>query len=198
MISRIVADPLKPGQRFDGYADRSETEKKILRDVFVAGDMWFRTGDLMRRDSRGYFYFVDRIGDTFRWKGENVSTSEVAETLTQCRGVDEANVYGVEIAHADGRAGMAALAINDDFTLEAFREHLHATLSDHARPPFVRFQRSIDATSTFKQRKLDLVRESFDPTRTSDPIYFDDPTSGQMVRVDPALHRKIHLGAIRF
>ncbi|SDB25472.1 long-chain-acyl-CoA synthetase [Bauldia litoralis] len=198
MISRIVVNPLKPGQRFDGYADRSETEKKILRDVFVAGDMWFRTGDLMRRDRRGYFYFVDRIGDTFRWKGENISTAEVAEALSLCVGVDEANVYGVEVAHAEGRAGMAALAVNDDFSLEAFRDHLHATLSSHARPPFVRFRQSIDATSTFKQRKIDLVREGFDPSQTHDPIYFDDPAAAQLVRIDAALHRRIHSGDIRF
>ena len=112
VVSQIIIDPLKPGQRFEGYAEKAETEKKILRDVLKAGDMWFRSGDLMRRDRRGYFYFVDRIGDTFRWKGENISTSEVAETLTVCTGVLEANVYGVAVSGAEGRAGMVAISVD--------------------------------------------------------------------------------------
>ena len=194
MISRIVVNPMKPGQRFDGYADRTATEKKILRDVFVAGDMWFRTGDLMRRDRRGYFYFVDRIGDTFRWKGENVSTSEVAEALSLCAGVDEANVYGVEVAHAEGRAGMAALAINDDFTLDGVSR---PSARDPQQPCPAAFRSasssSIDMTSTFKQRKLDLVREGFDPSQTSDPIYFDDPASRTTGAGRRALHRQYPL-----
>jgi len=197
MISQIVVDPLKPGQRFDGYADKAETEKKILRDVFVPGDTWFRTGDLLRRDRRGYFYFVDRIGDTFRWKGENVSTSEVAETLTVCHGVDEVNVYGVEIAGVEGRAGMAAIATNADFSLDAFRQHMHRTLSPHARPRFIRLQQTIAITSTFKLRKLDLMRDGFDPRRTPDPLYFDDPAAGRLVRIDSALYGQINSGAIR-
>ena len=197
MISQIVVDPMKPGQRFDGYADKAETERKILRDVFARGDTWFRTGDLLRRDRRGYFYFVDRIGDTFRWKGENVSTSEVAETLTVCQGVDEVNVYGVEVAGIEGRAGMAAVATNADFSLDAFRRHMHGTLSAHARPRFIRLQQTIAITSTFKLRKLDLVRDGFDPARTSDALYFDDPAAGRLVRIDAALYRQINSGAIR-
>ena len=94
---------------------RPTREKKILRDVFKKGDAWFRTGDLMRRDEHGYFYFVDRIGDTFRWKGENVATSEVAEALAAVPGIKEVNVYGVDVPGADGRAGMAALVVDGDF-----------------------------------------------------------------------------------
>ena len=78
-------DPSRPGGRFEGYATQAETDKKILRNVFEQGDVWFRTGDLMRKDDDGYFYFVDRIGDTFRWKGENVSTTEVAEAIGHFR-----------------------------------------------------------------------------------------------------------------
>ncbi|MCP4383505.1 MAG: AMP-binding protein, partial [Hyphomicrobiales bacterium] len=190
-------DPLKPAQRFDGYVDRADTERKVLRDVFIAGDLWFRTGDLMRRDKRGYFYFVDRVGDTFSWKGENVSTSEVAEALTSCAGVVDANVYGVPIGHHDGRAGMVALAIDDDFALHEFREHVHAALGAHARPLFARFQHAIAVTSTFKQRKLELVHEGFDPSQTNDPIYFDDPRSAELVPIDETLFREINSGAIR-
>ena len=109
VIGKIVNDPSRPGQRFEGYASEEETEKKILRDVFSRGDLWFRTGDLMRKDRDGYFYFIDRIGDTFRWKGENVSTTEVEQAVGEFDGILQANVYGVAVAGRDGRAGMAAV-----------------------------------------------------------------------------------------
>src|SRR6202012_4455028 len=99
----------EPGKTFDGYTKASDTEKKILRDVFEKGDAWFRTGDLMRKDEAGFFYFVDRLGDTFRWKGENVSTSEVAEAIAAFPGIAEVSVYGVAVPGAEGRAGMAAI-----------------------------------------------------------------------------------------
>src|SRR6202042_976401 len=105
----------EPGRTFDGYTKAADTQKKVLHDVFKKGDAWFRTGDLMRRDGLGYFYFVDRIGDTFRWKGENVATSEVAEALSAVPGIREANVYGVKVAGMDGRAGMAALVVDGLF-----------------------------------------------------------------------------------
>ena len=107
------------GQRFEGYTEPAETEKKILRDVFAPGDAWMRTGDLMRRDREGFYYFVDRVGDTFRWKGENVATSEVAAALGRAPGVREAVVYGVAVPNADGKAGMAALTIDGEPDLEA-------------------------------------------------------------------------------
>jgi fatty-acyl-CoA synthase len=197
LVSEIVVNPLKPSQRFDGYADRVETEKKILRDVFVAGDMWFRSGDLMRRDPRGYYYFVDRIGDTFRWKGENVSTSEVAECLGLCPGIAEITVYGVAIPGIEGRAGMATLVPTGDFALDELRARMHATLSPHARPLFVRLSAALDQTSTFKLRKLDLVREGCDPAATTDPIFFDDVAAGEFVPVDTALYGRLCSGRIR-
>ncbi len=105
------------GGRFEGYTDARETEKKILRDVLAKGDAWFRTGDLMKLDEAGYFHFVDRVGDTFRWKGENVATSEVNQAVVDCPGVVDATTYGVEIPGADGRAGMAAVVVDDRFDL---------------------------------------------------------------------------------
>jgi fatty-acyl-CoA synthase len=107
-IGHIASDARS---NFTGYADKAATEKKILHDVFEKGDSWFRTGDLMRADSDGYLYFVDRIGDTFRWKGENVATSEVSERLSAVPGVKEVNVYGVPIGDLDGKAGMASLVV---------------------------------------------------------------------------------------
>ena len=105
----------KPGRSFEGYTAAGDTQKKVLRDVFKKGDVWFRTGDLLRRDEFGYFYFVDRVGDTFRWKGENVATSEVAEALSVVPDILEVNVYGVAVPGCDGRAGMAALVARNGF-----------------------------------------------------------------------------------
>lgn len=197
LISRIVFDPLKPGQRFDGYADKAATETKILRDVFERGDMWFRSGDLVRRDRNGYFYFIDRIGDTFRWKGENVATSEVAEIIHTLDGVEEANVYGVPVPGYDGKAGMAAIVPGEGFDLGRLHAHVHGRLAPFARPVFVRLQGAIDATSTFKQKKIGLVREGFDPASVSDPLYFDDPAAGAYVPLDRAVHQRICSGEVR-
>jgi fatty-acyl-CoA synthase len=197
VIGKILKDASKPGARFEGYATKAETEKKILHDVFVKGDSWFRTGDLMRKDQDGYFYFVDRIGDTFRWKGENVSTTEVEETIGQFPGVEETNVYGVSIPGRDGRAGMAALVVNGSFDLTALRKHLASSLPDYARPLFLRIRGEMDVTSTFKQKKIDFVAQGFDPAATTDPIFFDDPAAKAFVRIDRALHDRIRDGGIR-
>jgi fatty-acyl-CoA synthase len=197
VIGKILKDPSKPGARFEGYATAVETEKKILRDVFQKGDIWFRTGDLMRKDADGYFYFIDRVGDTFRWKGENVSTTEVEETIGEFRGIEETNVYGVAIPGHEGRAGMVALVVNGSFDLAGLHQHLADTLPEYARPLFVRLRREMDVTSTFKQKKIDFVTQAFDPAATSDPIYFDDPTRNAFVRVDQALNQRIRDGGIR-
>jgi fatty-acyl-CoA synthase len=196
-IGRIFKDPSKPAGRFEGYASAAQTESKLLRDVFEHGDVWFRSGDLMRRDTEGYFHFVDRIGDTYRWKGENVSTTEVAEAIGTFAGITEANVYGVAVAGRDGRAGMAAILCEKDLDLAGLRAHLAARLPDYARPVFLRIRGEIDVTSTFKQRKVDLVEEGFDPARVADAIFFDDPRAGAYVRLDKALYAKIVAGEVR-
>jgi fatty-acyl-CoA synthase len=182
---------------YTGYADRVASERKILRDVLEHGDAWFRTGDLMRQDKDGYFYFVDRIGDTFRWKGENVSTAEVAEAIARYPGVDEANVYGVKIDKLDGRAGMAAITPGDNFRLEGLRDYLMRELPHYARPLFIRLTPTIETTGTFKYRKLDLVREGFDPAKIEQEIYFDHPGEHRYVRITPDLYARIHAGAFR-
>ncbi|HLQ89258.1 MAG TPA: long-chain-acyl-CoA synthetase [Xanthobacteraceae bacterium] len=200
VIGRILKDASKPGARFEGYASQVETDKKILRDVFQKGDVWFRTGDLMRRDGRGYFYFVDRIGDTFRWKGENVSTTEVQEAIGAFGadgGMLEANVYGVSVPGREGRAGMAALLAPGNFDLDAFRDHLAARLPDYAQPVFLRIRREIEVTTTFKQKKVDLVKQGFNPKEISDPIYFNDSVAKAFVRLDGALYESICGGHVR-
>jgi len=196
-IGRIVNDPAVPSGRFEGYADRTDSERKILRDVFEPGDAWFRTGDLMRQDARGYFYFVDRIGDTFRWKGENVSTAEVAEALMAFPGIRNANVYGVAVPGHEGRAGMATIVVDDTFDLVELRSHMHTRLPPYACPRFVRIGNALDVTMTFKPKKVDLVAQGFDPDKTPDLLYVDDPRRDQFVRLDDALFREIVGGKVR-
>lgn len=162
-------------ERFEGYSDKGSTEKKILRDAFDEGDMWFRTGDLMRRDKDGYIYFVDRIGDTFRWKAENVSTNEVSEILSAAPGVAMANVYGVPIPGMDGKAGMAAITTHGEIDFDALYEWLAARLPKYAVPLFIRLQTEAETTGTFKFRKVDLVKEGFDPGKVADPLWFAHP-----------------------
>jgi fatty-acyl-CoA synthase len=151
----------------------------------------------VKRDRQNYYYFVDRLGDTYRWKGENVATSEVAETLSAAGGVREANAYGVRIPGHDGKAGMVALVVADGFDLERFHEYVDGALPSFARPLFLRIQGKIDATSTFKQRKFNLVREGFDPEQIEGPVYFDDPRTNRYVRLEPPLYRAIVGGQIR-
>jgi fatty-acyl-CoA synthase len=182
---------------YTGYADKAASDRKILRDVFEHGDAWFRTGDLMRQDADGYFYFVDRIGDTFRWKGENVSTTEVAEAIGRYPGVEEANVYGVKIDRLDGRAGMAAITPGEGFVLEGLRDFLVRELPNYARPIFIRLQPAIETTGTFKYRKVDLVRDGFDPRKIEQALYFDDPEAHAYVRVTPELYERIQAGGFK-
>jgi len=182
---------------YTGYADKAASERKVLRDVFEHGDAWFRTGDLMRQDEDGYFYFVDRIGDTFRWKGENVSTTEVAEALGHFPGVDEANVYGVKLDRVDGRAGMAAITPGAEFVFDNLRDYLARELPTYARPMFIRIEPAIETTGTFKYRKVDLVRDGFDPAKIEQIIYFDHPVEQRYVRVTPELYAQIQSGAFK-
>ncbi len=183
------------GARFEGYTSAQDSAAKVLRDVFSAGDAWFRTGDLMRQDAKGFFYFVDRIGDTFRWKGENVSTFEIAEALTSIPGVVDATAYGVTVPGADGRAGMATIVIEPEFDLILLHVRLRALLPSYARPLFLRISAEIVATETFKQKKTQLAQEGFDPGRTNDQLYFDNGTG--YVTLDAELFAKISAGEIR-
>jgi fatty-acyl-CoA synthase len=195
-IGRIgVAD--EGGGRFEGYTDASETEKKILRHVRAKGDAWFRTGDLMRLDDSGFFHFVDRVGDTFRWKGENVATSEVNQAIMDCPGVVDATTYGVEVPGADGRAGMVAIVADDRFDLGKLAGFLAQRLPPYACPVFVRISAALDTTETFKQKKQALIGEGFDPGRVGDPLFFKDEKSGAYCAIDDAHYARIVEGSIR-
>ena len=194
-IDRSAADAEKLATRFEGYTDDAANERKLLRDVFAKGDVWFRTGDLMRRDARGFYYFVDRIGDTFRWKGENVATSEVADVLAACPGIAEASVYGVAVPGADGRAGMAAIVAGPALDLAALHAHVAARLPRYARPVFLRLRERLAITGTFKVQKADDMRDGFDPSRVADALFLDDGTA--YVPLDACVHAAIVQGMAR-
>jgi fatty-acyl-CoA synthase len=179
---------------FDGYVDKAATEKKILRGVFREGDAYFNSGDLLQLHEDRWVSFADRAGDTFRWKGENVSTREVSQVLDQASGVVESNVYGVEVPGAEGRAGMATLRVQQGFDLDAFADHVVARLAGFQRPYFLRLSDQIALTATFKQRKVDARDEGFDPARCPEPLFFLE--GGRYVPLDAGLHARIHAGEV--
>lgn len=178
---------------FEGYTSKEETEKKILRDAFKKGDAWFNTGDLLRTVDVGFslglphYQFVDRVGDTFRWKSENVSTNEVGEIINGHAQIDFCNVYGVEIPKADGRAGMASLVLAegvDALDVKSFSAYVNEHLPGYARPVFLRIQREIDTTGTFKMVKGELRKEGYNLDQVSDPIYVLKPRGDTYERLD--------------
>ena len=195
-IGKVVDARAVGGNRFEGYTSAEASDQKILRDVFAPGDAWYRTGDLMRRDDEGYYYFVDRLGDTFRWKGENVSTAEVEAAIVRFAGVVDAAVYGVAVPRAEGRAGMASVVADGPLDLVAFRAHLVEHVPSYARPLFVRVRSALAVTATFKHSKAELAREGYDPATTSDVIYVDDPRRQAFVRLDAALYDSIQTGEV--
>jgi len=196
-ISQISGDAQDVGGRFEGYIDEAASDSKVLRNVFVNGDAWFRSGDLMRRDSAGFFYFVDRIGDTFRWKGENVSTSEVAESICAYPGVIEVSVYGVAVPGMEGRAGMAAVVCDKSFDIGGFGRHLAARLPEYARPVFLRILSEIEMTATFKPKKQELMRAGYASAATTDRLYVKERASGVFVPLEAALFERIQSGELR-
>jgi len=151
---------------FEGYVDEKATQKKILEDVFEAGDRFFDTGDLIELHEKSWLSFADRAGDSFRWKGENVSTNEVAEAVSAAAGVLEANVYGVLVPNAEGRAGMATLSTGPEFDLKGFADFVRSELPRYQQPLFLRLlQGEMEITGTFKHRKVDYRDQGFDPAR---------------------------------
>lgn len=186
----------------DGYTDPQKTEKVVLHDVFVKGDRYFNTGDLLRNIGFGHAQFVDRLGDTYRWKGENVSTTEVENILLKHPNISEAVAYGVEIHNTNGRAGMAAitpaesLATLDFSELLAYaREHLPV----YAVPLFLRVKVKMDTTATFKYQKTRLRNEAFDPCKAGDdPIYAWLPGTDTYVQVTDQVLSEIQAGRYRY
>lgn len=199
----LLLGKITPLTAFEGYTNKEATEKKILRNVFKRGDSWFNTGDLMKTVDVGFamgmahYQFVDRVGDTFRWKSENVSTNEVGEIINGHPQIAFCNVYGVEIPRAEGRAGMAALALAegvDTLDLASFSQHVNAQLPPYARPVFLRIQRELDTTGTFKLLKGELRKQAYDLQQVEDDLYVMKPGSKQYEPLDSAFAAMLHAG----
>ncbi len=199
----LLLGKITPMTAFEGYTSKEATQQKILRNVFRRGDSWFNTGDLMKTVDVGFalglahYQFVDRVGDTFRWKSENVSTNEVGEIINGHAQIAFCNVYGVEIPKADGRAGMAALALADgvrQLDLASFSAHVCSQLPGYARPVFLRIQRELDTTGTFKLVKGELRSQAYDLKQVKDALYVMKPGSSVYEKLEPAFAAKIRAG----
>lgn len=190
-VGELVAEVLDGtgvGGFFEGYTSKEATEAKLLRGLFKPGDCWFRSGDLVRFDEDDYFFFVDRVGDTFRWKSENVSTAEVETVLSGYEGPSVVNVYGVAIPETEGRAGMVALTYPEGvaFDPRSFYAYAQEHLAHYARPVFVRLTGAADMTSTFKLKKVQVQREGYDPAAVGgDPLFVADPQAGTYIPLTP-------------
>lgn len=192
---------------FEGYTNPEATEQKILRNALEDGDAWFNTGDLIREVDVGFtaglphYQFVDRVGDTFRWKSENVSTTEVGDIVSGHRQVHLCNVYGVEIANADGRAGMAALVLEPgagSLDLNDLSVYVNRELPAYARPVFLRLQTDIDVTGTFKMIKGDLKKQGYDLEAVTDPLYVMKPGRDAYEPLEPDFAAAIRAGTAGF
>jgi citronellyl-CoA synthetase len=186
---------------FHGYTNARDTERCILRNVFEPGDAWFNTGDLMRDMGFRHAQFVDRLGDTFRWKGENVSTTQVEAVLDCVAGVSETVVYGVEVANTNGRAGMACIRLAcapETFDFQALLTHLRQELPAYAVPLFLRLSAEMETTGTFKHKKAPLKEQAYDLDRCSDPLYAWLPGSDRYVPLTRELHAAISAGNYRY
>uniref|UniRef100_A0A8C7QNC3 long-chain-fatty-acid--CoA ligase n=1 Tax=Oncorhynchus mykiss TaxID=8022 RepID=A0A8C7QNC3_ONCMY len=190
LVGRInQQDPLR---RFDGYANQDATRKKIANNVFKKNDSAYLSGDVLVMDELGYMYFRDRSGDTFRWRGENVSTTEVEGTLSGLLGQADVAVYGVAVPDVEGKAGMAAIADpTGTFDCDAFLRVVQQALPPYARPVFLRISPQVDTTGTFKIQKTRLQREGYDPRLSTDQIYFLNSRAGRYEAVNEELHSAI-------
>ncbi|XP_019119427.2 long-chain fatty acid transport protein 1 [Larimichthys crocea] len=193
LVGRINhTDPLR---RFDGYVDKDSNNKKIARNVFKMGDSVYVSGDMLVMDEYGYIYFRDRSGDTFRWRGENVSTTEVEGTLSGLLGHTDVAVYGVSVPGVEGKAGMAAIGhTGGQFDFDAFLIALQKALPSYARPVFLRLMPSVDTTGTFKIQKTRLQREGYKPQDSSEEIYFLNSRAGRYEAVTDELYSAITEG----
>ena len=191
----ILLIHINPLYSFDGYVDQKATQGKVVTDVFRRGDRYFNSGDLLLLHEDGWVSFADRIGDTFRWKGENVSTNEVAEVLNGAKGVLETNVYGVSVPGTEGRAGMATISANGEFEIAELARFVCQRLPAYQRPYFVRLQQEgLRTTGTFKHQKTAYREEGYDPKRVRDPLYFLD--GDRYVPIDDQVFRKLQTGEL--
>jgi len=189
-IGKIVKN--HPSRGFDGYVDKEATQKKIAHDVMCKGDMWFRSGDLLIMDEFGWMYFVDRMGDTFRWRGENVSTIEVEAVLSTVLQQQDTIVYGVEVPGVEGRCGMACIvAPSGGLDLASFLSAVKKQLPSYATPIFLRLVQQLDLTGTFKLKKIVMQQEGYNPNVIRDQMFFLDAVKGAYRQLDKCLYNDI-------
>lgn len=195
-IGKITSNP---SRSFLGYVDKKASEKKIVKDVFKKGDSAFLSGDLLLADERGNLFFVDRTGDTFRWKGENCSTSEIEAQVSNEAGYRDCVVYGVEITNVEGRAGMAAITDPErTLDLKALSSNLRKSLPSYARPQFIRVLEKIDMTGTCKLKKVDLQKEGFNPNLIGEKLFFLNSKTQEYEALTVDAYNKILNQEIRF
>ena len=196
----LLITEINPKQPFEGYTDKAASEKKILKDVFKSADRWFNTGDMVINQGFKHIAFADRLGDTFRWKGENVATTEVEAVANEFPGVEHSVAYGVEIPGTDGRAGMAALTLKNinQFDEGAFSRHLHEKLPAYAVPVFIRIREQEEITGTFKYRKVELKKEHYDLNQVDEPLFVMLPENAQFMPLDSNTLNQIRQQALRF
>ena len=186
---------------FAGYTDKAATKKKIFENIFGDGEFWLNTGDLLRYIGYSHAQFVDRLGDTFRWKGENVSTSEVEDVLSSFNQIDHSSVYGVEIPGSGGRAGMASIISTEDcqnFDFDGLLSILKTNLPPYSIPKFIRFLSELSTTSTFKIRKSSMKEEGYDINKLTDPIYILLPDSKEYIPLSEIIYKNIGKRNYRF
>lgn len=195
-IGKITSNP---SRAFLGYVDKRASEKKVIRDVFRKGDSAFLSGDLLIADDRGNLFFVDRTGDTFRWKGENCSTSEIEAQVSNEADYRDCVVYGAEIPNVEGRAGMAAIVDPErSLDIRTLNANLKKSLPNYARPQFIRILEKIDMTGTCKLKKLDLQKEGFNPNIITDKVYYLNSRTNEYELLTPEVYDKINNNEIRF
>ena len=199
--SGLLIGEITPKSPFHGYTDPKKTKAVIFEGVFKKDDRWFNTGDIMLNMGFRHAQFVDRTGDTFRWKGENVSTTEVESLLEDVNDVTEAIVYGVEIPNTNGRAGMASLKLNcplEDFCFTNFVQQLQESTPEYAIPVFLRINQDVTLTGTFKHMKTPLKNMGFDLTKADSPIYVRMPKANTYIPLSKEVQEKIEQGEIRY
>ncbi|MHA2281911.1 MAG: long-chain-acyl-CoA synthetase [Promethearchaeota archaeon] len=195
----MVLVQVTPNGDFTGYKSKNATEKKLIHDVIEKGDIFFNTGDFLKLHEERWVSFVERSGDTFRWKGENVSTSEVETIIMSFPNIQSSVVYGVEVPNSEGKAGMAAITLQDsgNFDLKEFSDFLKSSLPRYAIPVFVRIRNNLEVTGTFKLSKVNLKEEGYNPNSVSDPLYIWDSKSKYLKKFTTVIYHAIDSGDLR-
>ena len=195
----LLVFAINDAQPYNGYTDKEASAKKILQDVFKTGDQWFHTGDLVLNQGHGHIRFIDRVGDTYRWRGENVATTEVESVLNGWHQIEDAVVYGVEVPGSEGRCGMAWIeaAADEDLDLDGLAKTLRAELPGYAVPRFLTTGNAAAVTGTFKHQKADLKRNSYSTGLNSSPVYVLSPDAEAFVELTPELEAAVNAGTLR-